>query len=98
MDVEMRETSQQVAPRDGAVVFLKYGTSTGRAILFQVRLAGGDVLPFGATVKDEKGKSVGMVGQDGQLYARVQENSRQLSISWGGKRSEERRVGKECRS
>jgi len=85
MDVEMRETSQQVAPRDGAVVFLKYGTSTGRAILFQVRLAGGDVLPFGATVKDEKGQSVGMVGQDGQLYARVQENSRQLSISWGGK-------------
>lgn len=88
MDVEMRETSQQVAPRDGAVVFLKYSTSTGRAILFQVRLAGGDVLPFGATVKDEQGQSVGMVGQDGQLYARLQENSRQLSISWGSRAHE----------
>jgi outer membrane usher protein len=88
MDVELRETSQQVAPRDGAVVFLKYGTSTGRAILFQVRLAGGGVLPFGATVKDEQGQAVGMVGQDGQLYARLQENSRQLSISWGGRAHE----------
>ncbi|NVI82504.1 fimbria/pilus outer membrane usher protein [Janthinobacterium sp. BJB401] len=88
MDVEMRETSQQVAPRDGAVVFLKYSTSTGRAVLFQVRLAGGDVLPFGATVKDEQGQSVGMVGQNGQLYARLQETSRQLSISWGGRAHE----------
>lgn len=88
MDVELRETSQQVAPRDGAVVFLKYGTSTGRAILFQVRLAGGGVLPFGASVKDEQGQAVGMVGQDGQLYARLQENSRQLSISWGSKAHE----------
>ncbi|WP_230521852.1 fimbria/pilus outer membrane usher protein [Janthinobacterium sp. EB271-G4-7A] len=88
MDVELSETSQQVAPRDGAVVFLKYGSSTGRAILFQVRLAGGDALPFGATVKDEQGQVVGMVGQDGQLYARLQENNRQLSISWGGKAHE----------
>ncbi|WP_257219236.1 fimbria/pilus outer membrane usher protein [Janthinobacterium sp. BJB446] len=88
MDVEMRETSQQVAPRDGAVVFLKYGTNTGRAVLFQVRLPGGDALPFGATVKDEQGQSVGMVGQDGQLYARLKENSRQLSITWGGKAHE----------
>ncbi|AQR69258.1 fimbrial protein [Janthinobacterium sp. LM6] len=88
MAVEMRETSQQVAPRDGAVVFLKYATSTGRAVLFHVRLTGGGALPFGATVKDELGQAVGMVGQDGQLYARLQENSRQLSISWGGKAQE----------
>ncbi|WP_080753766.1 fimbria/pilus outer membrane usher protein [Janthinobacterium lividum] len=88
MDVELRETSQQVAPRDSAVVFLKYGTSTGRAILLQVRLSGGGALPFGATVKDEQGQAVGMVGQGGQLYARLQENSRQLSISWGNKAHE----------
>lgn len=88
MDVELRETSQQVAPRDGAVVFLKYGTNTGRAVLFHVRLAGGGVLPFGAAVKDEQGQAVGMVGQDGQLYARLQENSRSLSVSWGGRTHE----------
>ncbi|WP_338682192.1 fimbria/pilus outer membrane usher protein [Janthinobacterium sp. TB1-E2] len=88
MDVELSETSQQVAPRDGAVVFLKYGTSTGRAILFNVSLANGEVLAFGATVKDEQGLPVGVVGQGGQLYARLQETTRQLSISWGGRAHE----------
>nr|WP_263635150.1 fimbria/pilus outer membrane usher protein [Janthinobacterium lividum] len=88
MDVELSETSQQVAPRDGAVVFLKYGTSTGRAILFNVSLANGEALVFGATVKDEQGLPVGVVGQGGQLYARLQETTRQLSISWGGRAHE----------
>ncbi|WP_402721143.1 fimbria/pilus outer membrane usher protein [Janthinobacterium rivuli] len=88
MDVELSETSQQVAPRDGAVVFLKYGTSTGRAILFNVSLANGEALAFGATVKDEQGLPVGVVGQGGQLYARLQETTRQLSISWGGRAHE----------
>jgi outer membrane usher protein len=88
MDVELSETSLQVAPRDGAVVFLKYATRTGRAVLFHVRLSGGGALPFGASVKDEQGQSVGVVGQDGQLYARLPEGSRQLSISWGGRKNE----------
>ena len=88
MDVELRETSLQVAPRDGAVVFLKYVTSTGRAVLFNVRLASGEALPFGAAVKDEQGLTVGVVGQGGQLYARLQENSRELLISWGSRAHE----------
>lgn len=88
MDVELRETSQQVAPRDGAIVYLKYVTSTGRAVLFNVRLSDGAALPFGAAVKDEQGLTVGVVGQDGQLYARLQENSRRLTIFWGSKAHE----------
>ena len=83
LDVELRETSQQVAPRDGAVVYLKYGTNTGRAVIFNVQLKDGTGLPFGATVIDEHGKQVGMVGQDSQLYARVGEDSRKLTVSWG---------------
>jgi outer membrane usher protein len=83
LNVEMAETSQQVAPRAGAVVALKYGTSTGEALLLSVTLADGSPLPFGATVNDDRGVSVGLVGQGGQLYARVKENARQLLISWG---------------
>ncbi|CAM3192734.1 fimbria/pilus outer membrane usher protein [Janthinobacterium lividum] len=88
MDIEMLETSQQVAPREGAVVYLKYGTSKGRAVLFHVQLETGGALPFGATVIDELGHSVGVVGQDGQLYARLQESSRQLSVTWGARAHE----------
>lgn len=83
MNVELSETSQQVAPRAGAVVALKYGTQNGQALLLNVTLADGSSLPFGASVVDDRGVSVGVVGQGGQLYARVKDNARRLLISWG---------------
>ncbi|MDE1907815.1 MAG: fimbrial biogenesis outer membrane usher protein [Pseudomonas sp.] len=83
LDVELSETSQQVAPRAGAVVALKYGTRTGEVLLLNVSLADGSTLPFGASVVDDRGVSVGMVGQGGQLYARIKENAHRLLISWG---------------
>lgn len=83
LDVELTETSQQTAPRAGAVVALKYGTSNGQALLLNVTLIDGSPLPFGAGVVDDRGVSVGVVGQGGQLYARVKEDARRLLISWG---------------
>jgi outer membrane usher protein len=83
MDVELGETSQQVAPRAGAVVYLRYGTRSGRALLINVRLKDGSPLPFGANVVGEDGSSVGVAGQGGQLYVRVNEGTRQLVVSWG---------------
>lgn len=83
MDVELIETSQQVAPRAGAIVALKYGTNSGQALLLNVTLDDGSPLPFGAGVTDDRGVSVGVVGQGGQLYARVKENVRRLVIRWG---------------
>ncbi|WP_233453220.1 fimbria/pilus outer membrane usher protein [Pseudomonas carnis] len=85
LDVELNETSQQVAPRAGAVVHLKYTTNQGRAVLLNVRLDDGSSLPFGAGVTDGEGASVGMVGQGGLLYARIKPETRQLLINWGNK-------------
>ena len=82
-NVELAETSQQTAPRAGAVVMLKYGTQSGQAWVLNVHLNNGEPLPFGAGVNDAAGNSVGMVGQGGQLYARVSEGTRQLWVSWG---------------
>jgi outer membrane usher protein len=83
MNVELGETSQQVAPRAGAVVYLKYGTRSGRALLIDVRLDDGSPLPFGANVVGADGGSIGVAGQGGQLYVRVKEDTRQLLVSWG---------------
>ncbi|AZD87475.1 Fimbriae usher protein StbC [Pseudomonas chlororaphis subsp. aureofaciens] len=90
LDVELTETSQQIAPRAGAVVALQYGTSNGQALLLNVTLADGGTLPFGAGVTDDRGVSVGVVGQGGQLYARVKDNTRRLLISWGNQ------AGQQC--
>nr|WP_242487128.1 FimD/PapC C-terminal domain-containing protein [Pseudomonas sp. TH32] len=42
-------------------------------------------MPFGAGVTDGEGATVGMVGQGGQLYARIKPDTRQLLINWGSK-------------
>ncbi|QTD31489.1 fimbria/pilus outer membrane usher protein [Pseudomonas fluorescens] len=83
LDVELSETSQQVAPRAGAIVALEYGTNTGQAVLLNVSLEDGKPLPFGAGVVDDRGVSVGVIGQGGQLYARLKDGARRLTISWG---------------
>lgn len=89
-NIELSETSQQIAPRAGAVVVVKYGTQHGQAWLLTVRLADGSLLPFGATVSDVDGASVGTVGQGGQLYARVKEGTSRLLINWGSE------AGQQC--
>lgn len=81
--VELRETSQQVAPRAGAVVSVDFVTVKGNALLLNVRLKDQSPLPFGATVVDEAGNPVGTVGQGGQLYGRVKDGTQRLQVSWG---------------
>ena len=82
-DVELRTTSQQVAPRAGAVVMLRYPTVEGRAVLIHASLPDGSSLPFGAPVFDGNGNNVGMVTQAGQVYARLSRPNERLTVKWG---------------
>ncbi|MFM0065630.1 fimbria/pilus outer membrane usher protein [Paraburkholderia aspalathi] len=82
-DVELKITSQQVAPRSGAVVMLNYPTITGQAVLIDARLGDGDRVPFGAEVMDANNDHVGMVGQGGRIYARLADNKTTLHVKWG---------------
>lgn len=81
-DVELDNTTQKVAPWAGAVVKLKYNTRHGRALLIAATYEG-EPVAFGAEVLDSKGAHVGMVGQGGEIYARVQEESDRLRVKWG---------------
>lgn len=83
MDVELRSSRLQVAPRAGAVVPLKFETSSGRAVLIQGRQAHGETLPFGAQVLDAQGLEIGVVGQGGRVFARGGEQGDTLTVRWG---------------
>ncbi|WP_235979007.1 fimbria/pilus outer membrane usher protein [Zestomonas carbonaria] len=83
LDLELQETSQQVAPRAGAVVLLRYAALDGQALLLRATQEDGRPLPFGASVTDPSGATVGMMGQGSQLYARVKADTRRLEIAWG---------------
>lgn len=82
-DVELQVTSQQVAPRAGAVAMLRYATVSGRSAMLQVLRADGKPLPFGASVQDEHGVEVGLVGQASRILARGLQDMGQLTVKWG---------------
>ncbi len=82
-DVELQVTSQQVAPRAGAVAMLRYATVSGRSAMLEVQRPDGKPLPFGASVLDEHGVEVGLVGQASRVLARGLQESGQLTVKWG---------------
>ncbi|WP_438391407.1 fimbria/pilus outer membrane usher protein [Caballeronia sp. DA-9] len=91
-DVEFKSTSAQVAPRAGSIVMMKYETVSGRAALIQAPKLGGGTLPFGASVEDEQGKMVGVVGQDSRVFARGLEEQGALTVKWGSGPVEQCRI------
>ncbi|MCA7925846.1 fimbrial biogenesis outer membrane usher protein [Burkholderia cenocepacia] len=85
LDVEMLTTSQQVAPRANSVVKLKFGTVSGRAVLLGIHQPDGTPVPFGSTVVDEAGNSIGMAGQGGTVFTRGLNDSGVLTAKWGNR-------------
>lgn len=47
---------------------------------------------MGADVTDKDGKNLGMVGQAGQIYARIHDRSGVLFVSWGKGDAEQCRI------
>jgi outer membrane usher protein len=82
LDVQLEATSAQVAPYAGAVVMLKFKTENGRTIVVRAHRADGKALPFGAEVFNDKGLSLGMIGQNGQALLRGVDHAGLLSARW----------------
>lgn len=89
LDTELQSTSEQVAPRSGSIVMLKYKTVTGRAALIRAPRLAGDALPFGAEVSDGAGHVVGVVAQDSRIFARGIEDKGTLVVKWGDRANEQ---------
>lgn len=81
--IEFDEDAQTVVPRAGTGVFLKFEPRPGLPALIRAKLETGKPLPFAAELRNEKGELVGMVGQGGQVQARLMETSGVLYASWG---------------
>ncbi|MPV69573.1 fimbria/pilus outer membrane usher protein [Burkholderia sp. BE17] len=82
-DVELQQTSQQIAPRAGSVVFMKFETVSGRAVLIRAPQKDGTPLPFGALVYDEERKEVGAVGQASKIFTRGISDQGMLDVKIG---------------
>lgn len=82
LDFELKNSSQQVVPRAGAVVKVKFEVDSGRAAVITARQGDGSPLPFGADVLDEEGKVIGVVGQGSRMLARVSRDVGVVRVAW----------------
>lgn len=82
-DVDFKVTSQMLAPRDGAIVRLRFDTETGAPLLLQISGDSPDGIPFGAQVLDAAGQAVSMVGQSGMALLRSDGEATSYVVKWG---------------
>lgn len=81
-EAELVETERTVVPFAGAALRVEFETLTGTPLIIRARRADGTVVPLGATVANEMGATIGMVGQAGLIYARSPNRAGQLSVQW----------------
>lgn len=80
---ELLGNSQWVVADAGAAVRVEYPTRHGQSVLMQLTDSQGHALPFGTSVHNEQGEEVGLIGQGGQLYARLARARGTLSAAQG---------------
>lgn len=85
-DVELEGGNVRVVPVFGSVPKVTFKTLSGSPALISATLPDGMPVPMGAEVKDSHGNSIGMAGQNGQIYARLPDASGTLFVSWGSDR------------
>jgi outer membrane usher protein len=90
--VDIQGGSKQVVPYSGAIVQVNFETISGQQVLINTTLNNKQMIPMGADVTDKDGKNLGMVGQAGQIYARINDRSGVLFVSWGKEKSEQCRI------
>ena len=91
-DAELTGGSQRVVPYSGAIARVNFNTLKGKAVLINLNAGNGVLPPMGADVLDSEGTLIGMVGQGGQIYARIPAASGSLLVRWGANAHQRCRV------
>jgi len=87
-DAELSGGSKRVVPYGGAIAKVNFTTLKGKAVLINLDTKGDSYPPMGAEVYDKENTVVGVVGQGGQIYARVPDASGMLKVIWRGTHEE----------
>jgi outer membrane usher protein len=81
-DVAIDSTSATVVPTEGAITLVKFDTQVGQSWLMPLRVSMSESIPMGATVYNEQGNDVGIVGQGEQAFVRGIAPSGTLTVKW----------------
>jgi outer membrane usher protein len=89
LEVEIKNTSQQIAPRADTSVMVRFETRTGRAVIFKAIQGDVSDVPFGASVIDKDESEIGIVGQNGRIMMRTLDDAGVLKVKWGKAQDEQ---------
>ncbi|HGM5491399.1 TPA: fimbria/pilus outer membrane usher protein [Serratia fonticola] len=87
-NVELLSTSNQVAPRAGALVLLDYQTKQSVVTYIKAKRPDGTPLPFAANVFDAQNNAVGIVGQASLVIADNLAQTGVLQVRWDNTQAE----------
>lgn len=82
-DSELLQTSTTVIPRKDAIVRAKFRANAGKKALITLRHPDGSAIPFGSLVTSKSNNTIGIVGDDGVLYASGLDARGVVFVSWG---------------
>ena len=81
-NVEVDDTRRTIVPTSGAAVLIKMDTQSGSQSFVRFVQPSREVIPFGASVLDETGNNIGMVGQNGLAMVALKEGKNELTLQW----------------
>ncbi|HCK00046.1 MAG TPA: PapC/FimD family outer membrane usher protein [Serratia grimesii] len=83
-EMEATDSVTQLTLTEGAIGYRQMGVVAGRKGLANIRLQDGSLPPFGATVYTAKGKSAGIVGDDGIIWLSGMKPGEKMRVQWDG--------------
>nr|EIU9517358.1 fimbria/pilus outer membrane usher protein [Providencia rettgeri] len=83
-DIDVNSSIVESALTDGAIGYRKFSILRGNKGFVIVRLKQGNYPPFGASIQNEKGRELGIVGDNGLAYIAGFNIGETLHVKWNG--------------
>lgn len=87
-DVEARGAVVESALTEGAIGYRKFDVLKGQRLFVVLKMRDGRVPPFGASVRNRKGRELGIVSDDGVAWLSGVQPGERLPVVWTGNRCE----------
>ncbi|EKA6275307.1 fimbria/pilus outer membrane usher protein [Salmonella enterica] len=84
-DVEISKGVVEAVLTEGAIGYREMTMLRGNRLFAIFRLKDGSFPPFGASVRNEKGRELGIIAENGLAWLGGVESGKTLSVVWGGK-------------
>lgn len=88
-NIEIVEDRMKVVPTAGASVLIKFETKNVNNHILKISRKNGEFAPFGSIIYNEKGTSVGIIGQGGNVIM-SDSTPQKMSVVWTNKQGENR--------